>query len=362
MVLIIISIFAWRGGRTCRYLPVGWLWFLGTLVPVIGLVQVGGAALADRYGYFPSIGIFLAVTFGIADLIQRWRIPVAPVAIATTLILAGMLWLTENQLRYWRNSETLFTHALDVTTHNHVAYLNLGAALEQDGRLPEALTAFLAAEKLEPELYQVHNNLGNVLSGLGRPADALLEYHKAEQLNPSVYFVHNSIGDLLVAQGRFPEAMNEFTNAARLDPTSPWPPFALGKALLQQGHDDAALGQFRIALRNEPNNPQILSYTAFVLAADETPGIRNGQGALALAIKANALTGGTQPFMLDALGMACAETGDFTNAQIAVQSALTTALNAKMQNLGQLQHRLDLYKNRQPWRESFRSTNSPANP
>jgi tetratricopeptide (TPR) repeat protein len=362
VVLVIISIFAWRVGRTCRYFPVGWLWFLGTLVPVIGLVQVGSAALADRYSYFPSIGVFLAVTFGIRDLVARWQIPARTVAIAAALILAGMLWLTGNQLRHWRDSETLFTHALAVTKDNHVAYVNLGAALDQAGRSPEALTEFRAAEKLMPELYHIHSDLGKVLNDLGRPDDALVEYREAEQLNPGLYSLHDSIGDLLAGLGRFHEAMIEFTNAARLDPASPWPPFALGKALLQQGRDDAAIEQFRIALRIQPDNPQILGYTAFVLASDKTPGVRNGQAALVLAIRANTLTGSTQPFMLDVLGMACAETGDFTNAQTTVQEALAVALTDKMKNLGQLQQRLDLYKNHQPWRESFLFTNPPANP
>src|SRR5208283_4658623 len=115
VVLVIISSFVWRAGRAHAYLPVGWLWFLGTLVPVIGLVQVGSAAMADRYTYFPLIGVFIAVVFGVRDLVDRFRFPGTPVIVAAALILTTCLVLTENQLRCWRDSESLFTHALAVT-------------------------------------------------------------------------------------------------------------------------------------------------------------------------------------------------------------------------------------------------------
>ena len=154
--------------------------------------------------------------------------------------------------------------------------------------------------------------------------------------------------------------MNEFTNAARLDPTYPWPHFEMGKALLKQGRDAEAMDQFHEALRIDPDNFQILAYTAHVLAADENPEIRDGKTALVLAAKANALTGGAQPFVLDALGMAFAETGDFTNALDVAQNALDLATAAKMKNLEAIQQRLQLYKNHQPWRESFLFTNAPA--
>ena len=176
VVLVIISVLS--GGRDGRmpYLLVGWLWFLGTLVPVIGLVQVGSAAMADRYTYFPLIGVFIAVTFGVCDLADRFQFPKKAIATAAVLILATCLILTENQLRYWHDSETLFAHALAVTKNNHVAHINLGVALEQKGELNEALAEYRAAEQLAPELYHIHNNLGNLLDNLGHPNKALVEY------------------------------------------------------------------------------------------------------------------------------------------------------------------------------------------
>jgi tetratricopeptide (TPR) repeat protein len=360
VVLVIISSFVWRAGRARAYLPVGWLWFLGTLVPVIGLVQVGGAALADRYTYIPSIGVFIAVTFGVCELAGRFQFPQKAIATAAALILATCLILTENQLRYWHDSETLFAHALAVTKNNHVAHVNLGVALEQKGKINEALAEYRAAEELAPELYHIHNNLGNLLDNLGQPNKALTEYRWAVLLNPSLPSLHNGAGMVLAELGRFDEALRQFKEAARLDPTYPWAHLEIGKMRLKQGRDAEAIDAFRAALRIDPNNFQILAYTAHVLAADENPQIRDGRTALVLAIKAKLLTGDTQPYVLDALGMACAETGDFTNALEETQKALDLAIADKMKKLEPLQQRLQLYKNHQPWRESFLTTNTPV--
>ena len=358
--LILISAVAWLTRRRSPYLLVGWLWFLGTLVPVIGLVQVGGAALADRYTYIPSIGLFIAAAFGLRDLACRFRFLEMPVAVIAGLIVAGCLMLTKNQLRYWRDSQALFTHAVAVTKDNDVAHINLGVALEQQGKLDEALAEYRKAGRLAPKRYQAHNDLGNLLAGMGKPKEALFEYQEAVRLDPELPLLHDGLGSVLAELGRFSEAMNEFTNAARPDPAYPWPHFEMGKALLKQGRDAGAMDQFREALRIDPDNFQILAYTAHVLAADENPRIRDGKTALMLATRANTLTGGAQPFVLDALGMACAETGDFTNALDATQNALDLAIAAKAKNLEGIQQRLQLYKNRQPWRESFLFTNAPA--
>ena len=344
VVLVIISSLVWRSGRAHAYLPVGWLWFLGTLVPVIGLVQVGGAALADRYTYFPLIGVFIAITFGFCDLAGRLQFPQKAIATAAILILATCLMLAENQLRCWRDSETLFAHALAVTKNNHVAHVNLGVALEQKGELNEALAEYRAAEELAPELYHIHNNLGNLLDNLGHPREALLEYRWAVLLNPNLPSLHNGAGMVLAELGRFDEALTQFKEAARLDPTYPWAHLEIGKLRLKQGRDAEAIDELRAALRIDPDNFQILAYTAHVLAADENPQIRDGRTALVLAVKAKVLTGEAQPYVLDALGMACAETGDYTNALEVTQRALDLATAAKMKKLEPLQQRLESTK------------------
>ena len=358
--LMLITAAAWLWCKRAPYLGVGWLWFSGMLVPVIGLVQVGGAAMADRYTYLPAVGIFIAVTFGARALAERWQWPKPVPVAAAVLVLGACLILTERQLSYWRDSETLFTHALAVTKNNDIAHVNLGVALEQAGKTTEALAEYREAARLEPTRFQVHNNLGNLLDALGQPDTALAEYREAIRLNPKEPFLQDSLGSVLVELGSIDEAMNAFTNAMRLDPTYPWAHFQMAKALLKQGRDAEAIGEFRAALRLDPENFQMLAYIAHVLAAEENPQIRDGRTALVLAIKANTLTGGNQPYVLDALGMACAETGDFTNATAVTQQALDLASAAKMKKTGPIQQRLELYKNHQPWRESFLATNTAA--
>jgi tetratricopeptide (TPR) repeat protein len=357
--LIFISVAVWLARRRSPYLLVGWLWFLGTLLPVIGLVQVGGAAMADRYTYIPAIGIFIAVAFGVRDLADRFPFSKPAATVAAVLILGGSIFATENQLRYWRDSESLFRHAVAVTKDSDVAHINLGAALQSKGKLNEALTEDRIAEKLAPGRYHIHNNLGNILNDLGRPEEALVEYRTAVRLDPTLPFLHNSLGTTFAELGRFDEAIGEFSEAARLDPAYAPPYFETGKALLKQGRDAEAIDRFRDALRLDPDNFQILAYVANVLAADENSEIRDGKTALVLAIKAKMLTGGAQPSALDALGMACAETGDFTNAVDVTRRALDLANAAKMKGLEPLQQRLEFYKNHRPWRESFLSTNAP---
>jgi len=355
-----ISWLLWRTRRPCPYLLVGWLWFLGMLVPVIGLVQVGSAAMADRYTYLPSVGVFIAVAFGVRDLIDRFRFLRTPVTVAAALILTACLVLTENQLHCWRDSESLFAHTLAVTKDNPYAHLNLGTVFQDEGKLNEALAEYHEAARLLPGFFRIHENLGSLLDEMGRPEEALAEYRQALRLKSNVPRLYDGIGIVLVEFGRFDEAMRLFDEAARLDPAYPWPHFQKGKVFLKQGRDAEAIDEFREALRIDPDNFQILAYTARVLAADENPEIRDGQIALMYAAKANVLSDGIQPFVLDALSVACADMGRFDDAQETTKRAIKiAAAQGLTQNVVALQQRLQLYQNHQPWRESFLSTNTP---
>jgi tetratricopeptide (TPR) repeat protein len=359
-ILIFISAAAWLARRRSPYLLIGWLWFLGTLIPVIGLVQVGGAAMADRYTYFPAIGIFIAVVFGLCEAAQRFHFPKIIFPAAAILILGACLFLTEKQLTYWRDSETLFRHALAVTKNNDIALVNLGVALDEQGRLDEALGYYRQAAQLEAGRYQIHNNIATILDKMGQPAEAVVEYREAVRLKPDLAFLHNGLGGELTALGQPDEALKEFAEAARLDPNYAWPHVETAKVFFQQGRDAEAVNELRAALRIEPDNFQILATAAHYLAANENAAARDGQSALVLATKANLLTGGNQPMVFDILGMALAATGDFTNAQTCAQNALDLANAAQMKNLESLKTRLELYKNHQPWQESFLATNAPV--
>ena len=362
VVLAGISLFAWRTRRAWPFAAVGWAWFLGTLVPVIGLVQVGEQAMADRYTYFPAIGIFIVVTFAGLALAERFSAVNQVLAPAALLVLAGSVLATENQLRYWRTDETLFGHAAAVTKDNEIAQLNLGVVFEKQGRTAEAMRQYRQALAINPRRAHTHNNIADLLDETGQPAAALAEYQTALRLDPAAVETRLNLGSLLVELQRFDEAAACFQRAAELQPADARPHYALGKSLLKQGRDAAAIAEFRRALELDPENIPILAFAARVLAADENTAGRDGRAALAFAARANDLAGGGQPMTLDALGMAYAETGDFTNAQACAQNVLDLAAQAAMKDTGLVQRRLELYKNQQPWRELFRATNAPVQP
>jgi tetratricopeptide (TPR) repeat protein len=393
-VLLAISAAAWLGRKRGPYGLAGWLWFLGTLVPVIGLVQVGHAAMADRYTYFPSIGVFIALTFAVRDWANRLQFSPTVITTAVVLILGGCVVLTENQLRCWRDDESLFSHAISVTKDNEPAHLCLGQAYEMEGRKTDALSEYRIGLKLNPyrvktysnlahlladsgqtnealaqlrealRLYPEdalsHDSLANLLADSGHTNEALAEFREAVRINPKDAALHDNLGAMLVELARFGEAREHYAAAARLDPADWRAPYLVGKALLKQGRDLEALLYFRQAMQIDPDNLHVLIYLAQVLASDENPKVRDGHTAFALASKANTLTGGAQPAMLDVLGMACAELGRFDDAQKAAQEAINLAKASGMTNDAVVvQQRLRLYQNHQPWRESFLSTNPP---
>ncbi len=357
--LLAISALVWRARRQSPYLLMGWLWFLGTLVPVIGLVQVGDQAMADRYTYFPLIGIFVAGTFALAAWANKFHFRKTAVAVAGVLMLAVCLALTKNQLRCWHDSESLFTHALAVTKDNALAHLNLGAALEENGKSDEALAQYRAALALDPQRYEAENDIGKLLYEMNKPEAALDHCFRAVQLNPRRATLHNSLGLVLAKLARFDEAMIQFAEAAQLDADYAAPRFQMGKTLLNQGRDAQAIPCFHEALRLDPNNYQMLIAVARVLAADENPQVRDGQEALVLAGHANKLAGGSQPVALDTLALAFAEAGRFDEAlQIQQQAVQLAEAAGQKEDAALMQQRWQLYKNHQPWRESFLKTDA----
>ncbi|HEV2691369.1 MAG TPA: tetratricopeptide repeat protein [Verrucomicrobiae bacterium] len=353
-VLIFISILAVGVVRQRPYLLVGWLWYLGTLVPVIGLVQVGDQAMADRYTYFPLIGIFLAVTFFIKEKAVHSQISKVVLAAIAGAVLLACLALTTVQLRYWRNSETLFTHALAVTKNNALAHLNLGEALQEEQRPAEALVQYQEVIRLSPARQESYNNIARILTDEGRP-EAALEYSRAAvRLNPRSPSLHTSLGIVFSELRRFDEAQAEFSEALRLDADNVPAHFMAGRTYLRQGNDLAALPSLQAALKLAPDNFQLVIFTGRVLSSDQNPQVRDGATALALADQARKIAGSPHPLVLDTLAMALAESGRFAEAVQAEQQAVTLALPSGTNgDAAAMQARLDQYQNHVAWRETF---------
>jgi len=355
--LVLISWLVWRLRQTRPHLLFGWLWFLGTLVPVIGLVQVGGQAMADRYTYVPLIGLFIVLAFEAQHWIERWHLGPRVPAMACGVVLALMVILTERQLSYWTDSRSLFTHAIAVTRDNAIAHVDLGVSLEEIGQRDAALNQYQEALRLDSGLVQVHNNLGNLFSQMGRTQDAVEQYQEALRLKPEAPLVHANLGGLLLKLGRTSEAMVQLNEAARLAPQDPRFQYLLGKAFLRQGKSPQAIEHFLTALQLDPNDLNALIYLARVLAADEDEHVRNGLKAVELAERANTLSGGGQPLLLDTLAMAYAESGRFKEAVQTTKEAIEGAKVAgDPETLADLEASLRLYESGRPYREVFTNT------
>jgi protein O-mannosyl-transferase len=350
MMLVLISVLVWRSRTSRPYLLVGWLWYLGTLVPVIGLVQVGAQAMADRYTYFPLIGIFIAISFLADDLVRRfpaWRIPMLSAGVA---VLAACLFCTERQLGYWRDSQTLFSHALDVGGENTLARLNLGSALEEKNDFNGALEQYRHALELDPKQHEVYNNIGKLLAAQGRWTEAAPYCEKAVQLAPASPVAHYGLGVVRKQQGDLEAATREFSEAVRLDPDYAAPHFQWGQVLLRQGRGAGALSQLNEALRIQPDNFQMVLYASRVLSSDEDAAVRDGKRAMALAERAARLEANAAA--LDALGMACAENGRFEEALRYGQQAADLA-GTTPEAADEVRRHMESYRQHHPWRESF---------
>jgi tetratricopeptide (TPR) repeat protein len=290
VLLVVITALVLGPGRRRPYLAVGWLWYVGTLVPVIGLVQVGGQALADRYTYVPLIGIFLLLTWGAADLAAAWRVPRPYLIAAAAAVLSACVALSWVQVGYWKSSLDLWAHAAAVTEDSGLAHLNLGACYYERHMLTDAKREFeraaalgpgragphaklgtvladldlweqAAAEyrravELEPEIAWLHFNLGRALVELGRPEEALPEFHKASDLDPESASSHHNLGSALRDLGRLEEAEAEYRRAIELDPVSALSHHNLGSVFAEMGRFEEALVAYRRAIEFDPRDAQ----------------------------------------------------------------------------------------------------------
>ncbi|MGO8927791.1 MAG: tetratricopeptide repeat protein [Limisphaerales bacterium] len=218
LLLLAISGFLLGTARSRPWLFVGWFWFLGTLVPFIGLVQAGAQAMADRFTYVPALGMFVAMIWGLHGLAKRGRYQQNGLLAAGAAAIVLCLLLTPRQLGHWKNSETLFEHALEVTENNHIAHDSLGSALLKKGQIDEAIWEFQEAIRLKPDFVLPYNHLGMALDKKGQIDEAIRELQEAIRLKPDYDVAHNNLGSALAEKGQIDGAIREFQEAIRLKP------------------------------------------------------------------------------------------------------------------------------------------------
>ena len=269
LFLLGVSGLAIHSARNRPYLVVGWFWFLGVLVPFIGLVQAGAQAMADRFAYVPLVGLFLALVWGAHGIANRWRY--GAVALPLLAVTASVLCigLTHRQIGYWKDDESLWRRALAITEGNGLAHLNLGAALLDKRQFDEAIGHLEESLRIEPVAQDAHINLAYALTKQHRLAEAGEHYQAALRLNPNDAGLHNDLGLTLARLGRMDEAIKHYSEALRLKPAFAEVHYNLGLILAKRAKYLESAAHFREVLRLRPEDSNAREKLKLALAAQE---------------------------------------------------------------------------------------------
>jgi tetratricopeptide (TPR) repeat protein len=254
LLLVIVTLIVLRMARSFPYAFVGWLWYLGTLVPVIGIVQVGLQGVADRYTYVPLIGLFIMIAWGVPDLLKKWRYKKVTLAVLSLLILAVMAIGTWKQVNYWQSSFTLFERTLEVTSNNYVIHNALGLALSQRGKIEEVRYHYAEALRIDPRFPDVHNNLGIVFFNEGKVDEAISHYKEAIRINPNHGKAIWNLGNALLRKGKREEASVQYARVLQMDAEDTGAHLNLGNIRASQGKLNEAMTHFREAIRIKDDN------------------------------------------------------------------------------------------------------------
>ena len=386
LFLAVVSVAAVRLCQARPFWLAGWLLYLGILVPVIGLVQVGAQPMADRYTYLSSIGIFMIICWEGCDIARGRPYGRAILGTAAALALCACFVLSREQLKYWRNPLTLFSHNLEVTPNNFIAHADYAAFLRNASLLPQARQECETAIRLEPNYGWAHHVLGGIFLLQGKYTEADAELRTALRLDPARVDVHIALGKVALARNLPAEAAAQFTAMLEFDNSDPEAHCGLGQALARQGkledaraqyaealrlsprypdahhqlavvlalqhHPAEAVLQYRMTLEIYPDRPDTLNNLAWILATDPRPEIRRGAEAVKFASAACQWTHDQDPLMLGTLAAAYAEDGDFDEAIATAQQAHDlAAAQGKTDLAARNLQLLALYRARQPYHE-----------
>jgi Flp pilus assembly protein TadD len=257
LLLLIVTLLAVSTAKRYPWFATGWLWYMGTLVPVIGIVQVGTQALADRYTYVPLIGLFIIIAWGVPELASRLsckKKSLTTIAAILISILTANTWL---QAQHWKSSVTLFEHALHATSNSHIMHNNLGLTLAKQGKTAEAVVHYVEALRINPKYAAAHCNLGLALDSEGKPDEAAAHFSEALRINLLYADAHNGLGLIRAKQGRMAEAMGYFSEALRINPLFAEAHSNLGVAMMREGKIEDAIVHFQEALRIKPGLTEV---------------------------------------------------------------------------------------------------------
>jgi len=253
LLLSLLTFLAIRAARKYPYLAVGWFWYVGTLVPVIGLVQVGMQAMADRFTYIPFIGLFIMISYGVAKLSEGWRYRRIVLFVSAGILVSILMIVSRLQVQRWQNDISLYEHSVDVTSNNFLAHNNLGFALLGQGKIQEAIAHYTEALRIRPDYADANNNLGSALMRQGKIQEAIAHFTEGLRISPNHPGIHYNLGVVLQGQGKIQEAVVHFTEAVRIRPDYAIAHNNLGVALVVQGKVQEAIAHFAKAVQAKPD-------------------------------------------------------------------------------------------------------------
>jgi protein O-mannosyl-transferase len=349
--------------RTKPYLVTGWFWYLGMLVPVIGFVQVGEQAHADRYTYLPQIGLYIMIAWTVSDLLlestSRGHRALVGVVTAIAIVSLGVRGL--GQASYWKNSETLWNHTLAVTGENDVAHNNLGFLFLRSGELDNAISEFQAALDIRFRNTETHyslgaaliqNNLGNAFARKRLWDEAIDHLQEAVRLRPDYADAYFNLGSVLFQQGRIDQAIAQWQKALVIRPHDAEAHRNVASALRKQGNVKEAIAEYEQALNITPEDSVALNNLAWILATSSDASMRDGARAVTLAVKAVQASEGKDPNFVRTLAAARAEAGQFAEAVATAEAAKALAsTQSKPELASRLEEEIALYRARVALRE-----------
>lgn len=355
LFVLLVSGWVIRDARRHPYLVVGWLWFLGLLLPTIGLLQVGSQAMADRFVYLPIVGLFIMVVWGFADLLAsayRRRTMGAVLAVSA---VAGCVAVTSLQLRHWKNSVALYERAIAVTENNFVAHSNLGYTLEKQGDVDRAMAHLAQALKIRPDFVEARYQMGLILGRVQGPAEAVAQYREVIRLDANWSLPRLELAKALTRLGQTEDAIIQLFAVVRLTPAYPDAHSLLAMLLDRQQKPAQAIAHYREALRLRPDWPEALNNLAWLLATHPEAQFRNGPEAARLAERACELSESKKAMFVGTLAAAYAEAGRFAEAVQSGEKARALALAQGENALAETNLKLiELYRQGKPCRQEPR--------
>jgi tetratricopeptide (TPR) repeat protein len=375
-----------RFWRTRKYLLVGWFWFVGTLLPVIGLVQFTGSSYADRFTYIPYIGLFIMIAWGLPELFSKWPQRKNALGLLMIIVLTTLGICAHRQVSYWNNGIALFSRSIEVMPNNYLAYNNrgvayckrdrwqeaiedfnrairikpnyaeahnnCGGAYSKLGRWPEAIEGFREAIRFKPDYTDAHYNLGVAYSKLGRWQEAINAYKQAIRIKPDLIEAYRNRGTAYSNLGRRQEAIEDFSQAIKIKPDFAEVRYNLANELAVQGRCDEAVDQYHAALRLKPDWPACMNNLAFLIATNPDIKNRDTNEAIRLASRACEPVNYKDLSFLDTLAAAYASAGRFSEAVDTANRALNLADAANQPEIKNIiQYHLSFYTQGKPYIE-----------